>query len=120
MECFYGFLAAIGIYGVAAYTVTRRAREVGIRLALGAHRAEVILLVLRQGMVTIAAGAIAGAFAAIALSRLLANLLFGVSPSDSPTFIGALLFVLLVGVLSIYWPARAGSRVDPVIVLSEE
>ena len=114
------FLAAIGIYGVAAYTVTRRAREVGIRLALGAHPTEVILLVLRQGMVTIAAGAIAGAFAAIALSRLLANLLFGVSPSDSPTFIGALLFVLLVGVLSIYWPARAASRVDPVIVLSEE
>ncbi len=114
------FLAAIGIYGVAAYTVMRRSREVGIRLALGARRADVVLMILRQGMFTIVAGAIVGMLTAAALSRLLASLLFGVSPSDSSTFSSVLSLVLLIGVLSVYLPARAASRVDPAIVLTEE
>jgi putative ABC transport system permease protein len=114
------FLAAIGIYGVAAYTVMRRAREVGIRVALGARPAHVVLMVLRQGMFTIIAGATTGVLAAAALSRVLAGLLFDVSPSDPSTFSGVLSLVILVGALSVYLPARAASKVDPVIVLNEE
>jgi predicted lysophospholipase L1 biosynthesis ABC-type transport system permease subunit len=114
------FLAVIGIYGVAAYTVTQRAREVGIRLALGARPVDVVLLVLRQGMFTIIAGTLAGLAAAAALSKLMAGLLFGVSPSDASTFSGVLFLVLAIGVLSVYLPARSASKVDPAIVLSEE
>jgi putative ABC transport system permease protein len=114
------FLAAIGIYGVVAYTVRRRAREIGIRIALGARPSDVVLAVVKQGMFTIVAGAIAGVVAAGALSRLLASLLFGVTPSDTSTFSAVVFLVLLVGILSVYLPTRAASRLDPVIVLNEE
>jgi putative ABC transport system permease protein len=114
------FLAAIGIYGVIAYAVAQRAREVGIRLALGARHTDVVLLIVKQGAVTILAGILAGVLGASGLSRLVANLLFGVSPSDVPTFSAVLALVFLVAIVSVYLPARRASRVDPGIALSNE
>jgi putative ABC transport system permease protein len=114
------FLAAIGIYGVIAYAVAQRAREVGIRLALGARHADVVLLIVKQGAATILAGIIAGVLGASGLARLVSNLLFGVSPSDVPTFSAVLALVFLVAIVSAYLPARRASRVDPAIALSNE
>ena len=113
-------LAAVGIYGVAAYTVTQRAKEVGIRIALGARPTTVILLVLKQGTLPVILGAISGIVGAAALSTLIANLLYGVSPSDINTFSIVLIFILAVGVVSIYVPARRAAKLEPAVVLTEE
>jgi predicted permease len=113
-------LAAVGIYGVAAYSVAQRAKEVGIRIALGARPLDVILLVLKQGTLPIVLGAFAGIAGAAELSKLTANLLFGVSPSDLPTFSTVLVLVLAVGAVSIYFPARRASQFDPAAILTEE
>lgn len=114
------FLAAVGIYAVVAYTVTQRGREIGIRLALGAHPHNVVSMIARQGMLTIAAGALVGTLAAVALSKTLGSLLFGVSPWDVPTFATVLALVVFVGFIATFVPARRASRVDPVVALSEE
>jgi len=113
-------LAAIGIYGVAAYTVTQREKEVGIRIALGANPVDVMLLLVKQATLPVILGAFAGVAGAAALSRVIVNLLFGVSPSDIPTFLGVLLFVLAVGVTSIYVPARRAAKLEPAAALTEE
>jgi putative ABC transport system permease protein len=113
-------LAAIGIYGVAAYSVTQRAKEISMRIALGARSADIVLLVLKQGTLPVILGAIAGIAGAAALSRVIANLLFGVSPSDINTFSVVLIFILAVGVASIYVPARRAAKLDPAAVLTEE
>jgi putative ABC transport system permease protein len=113
-------LAAVGIYGVAAYTVSRRAKEVSIRIALGAKPGEVILLMLKQGTAPVFLGALAGIGGAAALSRVIVNLLFGVSPFDFQTFAFVLIFVFLVGVTSIYLPARRAAKLEPASVLTDE
>jgi ABC-type antimicrobial peptide transport system permease subunit len=113
-------LAAIGIYGVAAYSVTQRAKEVSVRIALGARPADIILLVLKQGTLPVIGGAIAGLVGAAALSRAIASLLFGVSPADINTFSIVLIFILAVGVAAIYVPARRAAKLDPVAVLADE
>jgi len=113
-------LAIVGIYGVISYTVGRRTREVGIRLTLGASPADVLRLVLTQGIGLTAVGLACGAAGAVLLTRLLSSLLFEVSPLDLPTW-GAVAAMLLAAGLAACWvPARRAMRVDPVRALRHE
>ena len=112
-------LAALGIYGVTAYTVTRRAREIGTRMVLGARPRDVVLMIARTGSRTIVAGALVGLMGAMALSKVLANLLFGVSALDATTFAAVLIVLGLVAGLSLYLPSRRAASVDPAIVLRQ-
>jgi len=113
-------LAMAGIYGVMAYTVEQRTREFGVRMALGAQPSDVLSLVLRQGILTIAIGVAAGIFGAIALTRLMASMLYHTSATDPITFAGVALLLTFIALLASYLPARRATRVDPVIALRYE
>jgi predicted permease len=110
-------LASIGLYGVMAYNVTQRTRELGIRIALGARQRDVRKMVVRQGLLLTAAGIVVGLGIAIALARLVTNLLFGVTATDPLTFALMPVVLLVVAGLATYIPAWRASRVDPVVAL---
>ena len=111
-------LAAIGIYGVMAYTVTQRTQEIGIRMALGAQRSDVLGLVVRQGMTLAAIGVVAGLAGAFSLTRVMASLLFNVRPDDPTTYLAISFLLIVVAFLACYLPARRAAKLNPVIALS--
>ena len=113
-------LAIAGVYGVMAYNVSRRRREIGVRIALGATPRHVRRIVIEQGLLTTLAGIAVGAVAALALSRTLTSLLFDIRPTDPVTFAGVALLLAAIGLLASYVPARRATRVDPIETLRQE
>ncbi len=113
-------LAAVGIYGVVAHLVAQRTREIGIRMALGARAADVLRLILREGMVPVVLGAGAGMLAALAATRAVRSMLFGVTPLDPVSFAAAPTLLVSVALLACYLPARRATRVDPLVALRDE
>jgi putative ABC transport system permease protein len=113
-------LAAVGIYGVLAFSVARRTREIGVRIALGAQPAEVVRLVMRHGVLLTVIGIAGGVAGAVALSRLLSSLLFGLTPVDTSTYVIVAVGFTIVALTAAYVPARRAANVDPVIALRYE
>jgi len=113
-------LAGIGLYGVVAYGVAERTREFGIRVALGAKRTDVLRLVLTEGTQLVMLGLVAGLIGALAVTRFISSLLFGVSPNDALTFGGVSMLLLTVALAASYVPARRATRVDPAMALRYE
>lgn len=113
-------LAAIGLYGVMAYSVSQRTREIGIRMALGAQRRDVLTLIVQQGMLLTGIGVALGLVASFGLTRLMSSLLYGVSATDSVTFLALSALLLFVALLASWLPARRASSVDPMVALRTE
>jgi putative ABC transport system permease protein len=119
-SCAALFLAAIGLYSVLAYRVTQQTREIGIRVALGAQRADILRGFLLSGAKLVLLGLILGAVAALALTRLMQSLLYDLSASDPLTFSGVAILLALIALLACYIPARRTMRVDPMVALRYE
>jgi ABC-type antimicrobial peptide transport system permease subunit len=113
-------LASIGIYGIVAYSVSKRTNEIGIRMALGARSSSVLAMVLSESLVLIGVGIIAGILWALAATRVVASMLFGLKPSDLNTFAGAALLLTLIGTLAALRPAWRAARIDPMHALRHE
>jgi len=113
-------LATIGLYGIIAYSTSRRAREIGIRLALGARHSDILSMVLREGMRLTIGGVVLGLVLSAAASRLVASLLFGVSPMDAVTFSGMAALLAVVALAATWIPARRAASANPMVVLRSE
>ncbi|HEY2930434.1 MAG TPA: FtsX-like permease family protein [Acidobacteriota bacterium] len=124
LSSFFGLvallLAAVGLYGILAYTVAHRTGEIAVRMALGARSAQVVWMVMRETLLTAVTGIIIGAVLAMGASRLISSVLFGLTPTDPSTFAGAMLLIAVVAALAGYLPARRASRVDPLASLRYE
>jgi ABC-type antimicrobial peptide transport system permease subunit len=124
LSAFFGALAlliaAIGLFGLMAYNVTRRTRELGIRFALGAPRASVLRMILCQTLALTLAGIVVGLPCALAATRLIVHMLFGVTPYDPVTFVAVSMLLLAVGAIAGYIPARRAMHVDPMVALRYE
>jgi putative ABC transport system permease protein len=114
------FLAGLGIYGVISYMVSERTHEIGIRIALGAGRKNILQMVLHQALGLAITGAAVGIAGALIVSRLMAGLLYGVRPNDPVTFGSVALLLMGVALLACYVPARRALRVDPLVALRHE
>lgn len=115
-----GALAAVGIYGMLAFAVTQRTREIGVRVALGAQPGEVVRLVMRRGVLLTGLGIALGIAGALTLTRLLSSMLFGLTALDPSTYVGVAAFFTAVAITAAYLPARRATKVDPVIALRSE
>lgn len=113
-------LAMIGLYGLISFTVAQRTREIGIRVALGAQPRDILELVMRQGIGAVVIGVAVGVVAALALTRLMASLLFGVKPTDALTFLSVAALLTCVALAASYIPARRAMRTDPLVALRHE
>jgi putative ABC transport system permease protein len=113
-------LACIGLYGVISYMVAQRTHEIGVRMALGAQAGDVLTLVIRQGMLLAGVGLIVGIAIGSAVTRVLSDMLYGVSARDPLTFVGVPVLLLLVAFLACYIPARRATRIDPLAALRSE
>ena len=112
-------LASVGLYGIMAYSVNQRRREIGVRMALGAGQGNVWLMILRQGMRLVLTGLAVGVAFALMVGHALSRFLYGVSGSDALSIGGASLVLLVVAVVACYLPARSASRVDPLVALRD-
>jgi ABC-type antimicrobial peptide transport system permease subunit len=113
-------LASVGIYGVLSYLVGQRTQEIGVRMALGAQRSDVLSMVLSDGARMTIAGVLVGFMMALALTRLMRGMLFGVKPTDPLTFFAVALLLCAIGFLACYLPARRATKVDPIVALRYE
>ena len=110
-------LAAVGIYGVISYAVTQRTKEIGVRMALGADRDQVLKLIVRRGVVLAISGVVLGLVSSLALTRLLRGLLYGIGTLDPATLATTALFLILVATVASYIPARKATRIEPTVTL---
>jgi putative ABC transport system permease protein len=110
-------LGLVGIYGVVAYIAAQRTREIGVRMALGAQASDIRTLFVSHGLKLVGAGVVLGVASAMAVTRLMSVLLFGVGPMDAPTYAAVSLGLAVVALIATYLPARRAARVDPVVAL---
>jgi putative ABC transport system permease protein len=113
-------LGIVGLYGVIAYSVSQRTREIGIRMALGSQKGDVIRLILSEGTLVILIGLAVGLAASVSSTRFLSSLLFGVTATDPLTFAGVIILLALVALAACYIPARRAAKVDPMVALRYE
>ena len=114
------FLAVLGLYAVVSYGVARRTREIGVRMALGAGRTDVLRLVLREGMRLTVIGIVLGLVGSLALGVILSKALYGLSAMDPRVYLGVMALLLGVSVIACYLPAKGATRVDPMVALRAE
>jgi putative ABC transport system permease protein len=114
------FLAGVGVYGVLSFSVSQRTQEMGVRIALGAKRRDVLGLVVRQGLMLAAIGVALGLLGAFGVTRVIQSLLYNVSTTDPISFLGVSIFLTVIAVLASYLPARRATTVDPIVALRIE